>query len=115
MTAYGYDTPGRLQTITDALNHATTYAYDSFNRLASRTNPLGPAETFLYDVNGNPSHRADRKGQVTTGSPQLPGHRPLERPSVRRRHDARIRRGSRGSANVVLNQPIISAAVGSRQ
>ncbi len=35
------------------------------NRLASRTDPLAKAE-FFYDVDGNPSHRIDRKGQITT-------------------------------------------------
>ena len=47
-TVYGYDSAGRLQTVTDPLSRITTYAYDAENRRTVVTDsdiegPLVPA------------------------------------------------------------------------
>ena len=50
---YAYDTKGRLNTVTDTLNHQTQFGYDDIDRLKTETLPDNQVVNFDYDANGN--------------------------------------------------------------
>ena len=55
--SYGYDTKGRVQTISETIPGSssafmTTFTYDSYGRLSTRTHPSGIVETMNYNANG---------------------------------------------------------------
>ncbi len=55
--SYGYDTKGRVQTISETIPGSssafmTTFTYDSYGRLNTRTHPSGIVETLNYNANG---------------------------------------------------------------
>jgi RHS repeat-associated protein len=59
---YGYDSLGRVTSVTDALNHQTTYQYDNVDRVISITlpkptpsSPLTFVTTYSYDNFDSPS------------------------------------------------------------
>lgn len=66
----GYDSVGRLQTVTDANNNVTTYSYDGMSRLQSTcyADSSSDCETFTYDPNGNVSTRQLRSGDTISYS-----------------------------------------------
>ncbi len=52
-TTYGYDTRGRLTSVTTG-DRSLSYAYDGQGNLASVTNPLNRTISYTYDANGRP-------------------------------------------------------------
>ncbi len=50
---FTYDTPGRLDWITDPLTQITDFEYDDANRVTSQTLPGGEIIGFTHDSNGN--------------------------------------------------------------
>jgi RHS repeat-associated protein len=53
VTTYGYDSFGRLITVTDALSHQSTLAYDANGYVGTQTDALNHTTTFQYDLVGN--------------------------------------------------------------
>jgi RHS repeat-associated protein len=68
VTTYDYDAMSRLTTITDARGEPTVFHYDTFGRVDRITYPGSPApvETFTYYPTGRLKTRTDRKGLTTT-------------------------------------------------
>lgn len=66
----GYDSVGRLHSVTDANNNVTTYSYDGMSRLQSTcyADSSSDCEVLGYDPNGNLSTRQLRSGDVITYS-----------------------------------------------
>jgi len=62
----GYDSVGRLHTVTDANGNVTTYAYDGMGRLQSTcyADSSSDCEIVSYDPNGNILTRQLRSGDV---------------------------------------------------
>ena len=53
--SYGYDTQGRVNSITDSIagsRFSTTFGFDNPGRLSTRTHPSGIVETMGYNSNG---------------------------------------------------------------
>ena len=77
MTTYGYDSLGRVTSVTDPLTHVTTYTYDNLDRVLTVTlpkptpaSPLNFVTTYSYDNWDAPSgllftHVTDASGRVT--------------------------------------------------
>jgi YD repeat-containing protein len=74
VTSYGYDEIGNRLSQTDANTHTTLYAYDKLGRRTSRTLPAGQTETYGYDAVGNLISKTDFNGHTTTYQ-----HDPLNR------------------------------------
>lgn len=54
-SSYGYDTKGRVNSITETIAGAgfsTSFTYDSYGRLSTRTHPSAIVETLGYNSNG---------------------------------------------------------------
>lgn len=51
--SFGYDLPGRLASLTDALGNKTQYSYDNADRVTRLTLPSGREYNFTYDLNSN--------------------------------------------------------------
>jgi RHS repeat-associated protein len=60
----GYTPDGKLASLTDANNHATSFAYDGLDRLSTTTYPLGSTETLTYDADNNVLTRKTRAGDT---------------------------------------------------
>ena len=67
-TAFEYDAPGNVTTITDPNHQATQFEYEStFNRVKTITDALNQITEFTYDpTNGNLLTVKDPRNQVTT-------------------------------------------------
>jgi RHS repeat-associated protein len=84
---YGYDSAGRLQTVTDPLQHTTEYGYDANdnrtsvrdandhlttfhyderNRLNGKTYPGGAAWTWDHDADNNRIHSESPNGRISS-------------------------------------------------
>ncbi len=64
---YGYDTLGRLETVTDREGKVTTYAYDgTTHRLTTITDANGDVQvTMTYDAEGRVATQQDAMGLIT--------------------------------------------------
>jgi len=53
VTKYGYDTKGRLMSVTDALGQTESYVYDTDGSLVSKTDRNGSETVYTYNKTGN--------------------------------------------------------------
>src|SRR5262249_23623105 len=78
VTTYGYDSLGRITSVTDPLGHATTYTYDGLDRIKTVTlpkptsaSPLDFTTTYTYDQTDSAypglvlTYATDPNGKVT--------------------------------------------------
>ncbi len=56
---------GRVKTLTDRANHATSYSYDTANSVTTVTDPLGHPTTYTYDASGRVTKTTDPLGHNT--------------------------------------------------
>jgi len=66
VTAFGYDTLGRMTAVTNALGYVTSYGYDELGQQVSQTDANQHTTTFEYDANGRRVKRTLPGNQVET-------------------------------------------------
>jgi len=63
---WGYDNVGRLISFTDGTGHTTQFSYDATDNLLQVTDPLGYQTRYTYDANGSLTGFTDANGHTTT-------------------------------------------------
>ncbi|MBA8888344.1 RHS repeat-associated protein [Dokdonella fugitiva] len=76
-TTFGYTDPGMLRSITDALGHSTGLGWggSSFDQLVQFTDPTGYATTYQNDAQGRKTQETDPLGNVTKYTYDADGNR----------------------------------------
>ncbi len=64
--SYGYDSAGRVASITNANNKTSTISYDIRDNIIQTRDPLNNTANFTYDSNGNLLTKTDARGNTTT-------------------------------------------------